>query len=493
MKEVHTKMEKADGKVKTMCEMCSGEEAQAFCRQCTYFICADCVRSHKKMRVFAAHQVVTLVELKQGDARQIPINEVPPTVCKEHDEPMKIFCFDCNRLICRDCVIDGHTDHKREFIKKYAVQCRSMVTESLTPLRQIQADMKQCTKAIESTEADVSTQHATVSNTIRQSFAKIASVLKQREQQLLDKASEMRDQKLDALGAQKKSLQIVQAESQSLIEFIEHSLEGATDEEVISIYQQILPRVEEESKRHKQISLLPTAGGKLAVEISYNSAGLLKIGRVYDIPTGPTTPLKRDQHNTASSYIFPNGRQLTLKKADIALENVDAIVSSANEDLEQSGGVANALNRVSNGYLQRYSKAYVQREGTISVGDVAVTHGGGALKCKVVIHAVGPDQSFSAPECKQLIAQVIDKSLTEAEKRNFTSIAISAISAGLLGVNKDLVASCVIDSIIGHKFSKAVPVLSDIRIVIIDKATFSCFTRYLNQKKDELLPSGAEV
>ena len=286
MKELHTKMEKADGKVKAICELCSGEEAEAFCRQCTSFICADCMRSHKKMKkTFAGHQVVTLVELKQGGARQIPINEAPPTLCKEHDEPMKIFCFDCKRLICRDCVIDGHTDHKREFIKKYAVQCRSMVTESLTPLKQIQADMKQCAKTIESTEADVSTQHATVSKTIRQSFAKIASVLKQREKQLLDKASEMRDQKLEALGAQKKNLQIVQAESQSLIEFVEHSLEGATDEEVISIYQQILPRVEEESKRQKQISLLPTTGGKLAVEISYNSAGFLKIGRVYDAHT----------------------------------------------------------------------------------------------------------------------------------------------------------------------------------------------------------------
>ena len=287
MKEVHTKMEKADGKVKAMCELCSGEEAEAFCRQCTSFICANCMRSHKKMKkTFAGHQVVTLVELKQGGARQIPINEAPPTLCKEHDDPMKIFCFDCNRLICRDCVIDGHTDHKREFIKKYAVQCRSMVTESLTPLKRIQADMKQCTKTIESTETDVSTQHAIVSETIRQSFAKIARVLKQREKQLLDKASEMRDQKLDALGAQKKNLQIVQAESQSLIEFVEHSLEGATDEEVISIYQQILPRVEEESKRHKQISLLPTTGGNIAVEISYNSDRFLNIDRVYNTRTG---------------------------------------------------------------------------------------------------------------------------------------------------------------------------------------------------------------
>ena len=281
MKEVHTKMEKAEGKVEAICEMCSGGKAEAFCRQCTDFICVDCVRSHKKMKVFAAHQVVSLEELKQGGAKQIPINETPPTLCKEHDEPLKIFCFDCNQLICRDCVIDGHTDHKCEFIKKYAVQCRSTVTKSLTPLKQFQADLKQCAKNIVSAEADVSTQHGTISKNIRQSFAKIASILKQREQQLLDKASEMRDKKLNALGAQKKNLQVVQAESQSLIEFVEHSLESATDEEVLLVHQQILPRVEEESKKHKQITLVPATGGNLAVEISYSSDRLLNFGRVY--------------------------------------------------------------------------------------------------------------------------------------------------------------------------------------------------------------------
>ena len=80
--------------------------------------------------------------------------------------------------------------------------------------------------------------------------SKIASILKQHEQQFLDKASKMRDEKVecDALEAQKKNLQVVQAEAQSLIEFAEHSLESATDEEVLSIYQQILPRVEEEKK-----------------------------------------------------------------------------------------------------------------------------------------------------------------------------------------------------------------------------------------------------
>ena len=281
MKEVHAKMEKIEGKVEATCEMCFGAKAGAFCRQCMLFICTDCVQAHQKMKVFAGHQIVTLEELKLGGPNRIPINEIPPTLCKEHDEPWKIFCFDCNRLICRDCVIDGHTDHKREFIKKYAVQCRTTVSDSLVPLKQVQADINQSAKDIESTENDISTQHDNVSSIIHQSFAKMVDILKQREQHLLDKASEFKDKKLNALRSQNKNLRVIKAETQSLIEFVEHSLANATDEEVVSIHQQILARIDEEHKRCKQTVMVPNIKADVAVEISDSSSTLMRIGRVY--------------------------------------------------------------------------------------------------------------------------------------------------------------------------------------------------------------------
>jgi len=115
MNKLHAKMEKAQGKVEAACEMCSGAKAEAFCRQCTEFICSNCVRSHRKMKVFAAHKVMTLQELKEGGAKEIPLKEAPPSVCKDHDEQLKIYCFDCSCLICRDCIIRDHAGHKFEF------------------------------------------------------------------------------------------------------------------------------------------------------------------------------------------------------------------------------------------------------------------------------------------------------------------------------------------------------------------------------------------
>ena len=281
MKELHTKMEKAEGKVEVVCEMCSKSKAEAFCRNCMDFICTDCMTLHKRLKVFAGHQVVTLEELKMGGAKQIPLKEAPPMLCKDHDEQLKIFCFDCNRLICRDCIIYGHSDHKHEHIKTSAPQCRKMLTESLVPLKKVQSDIGDASKAVEATEAEISAQCVSVSNTIQQSFDQIMELLRQRKQQLLKDAAKLKDKKLDALKAQRKNFQVAQTEAQSLVEFVERNLENATDEELMSIHQQVLTRVEEGCKRCGQLDLEPTTVPNIAVDMSYGESIPLNVGRVY--------------------------------------------------------------------------------------------------------------------------------------------------------------------------------------------------------------------
>ena len=118
MKDLFGKMAKAEGKVEAMCEQCAGAKSVAFCRQCAEFICGDCARSHKKMKAFTGHVVASLKDLKRGGPKSIPFEEAPPTKCPDHDEQMKLFCFNCNRLICRDCTVVDHNGHNFNFFEE---------------------------------------------------------------------------------------------------------------------------------------------------------------------------------------------------------------------------------------------------------------------------------------------------------------------------------------------------------------------------------------
>ena len=250
MKELHTKMEKAHGKVEALCEQCSGGKATAFCRHCTEFICEECVKGHQKMKVFAGHKVTSLEELKKGESKEILIKKPPPPTCKDHDEQMKIYCFDCNRLICRDCIVIEHKEHKYDFVKKAAPKTKEKLSENLAPL-EIQVSLRGATQTVKSTKTAVEAQGALVATTIEQSFDELHQIIEQRKRELLEKAASMTKGKLDRLSVQEKGFNMASGTVQSLVDFVERNIENATEEELMSIHMQVLNRISEETRKHQ--------------------------------------------------------------------------------------------------------------------------------------------------------------------------------------------------------------------------------------------------
>ena len=283
MKELHTSMERAGSKVMTACEMCSRSIPVAFCRQCSDFICSDCVNSHVTLKVFRGHKVVTLEELKQGG---IPLKDNPPLICPEHEEQMKIFCFDCNRLICRNCIIPDHSDHKHNFAKKLAPQYKEKLQESLTPLRKLHDIISAAARKVKSIEKEVSDQHTSVSNAIDCLFEQLFELLKLHKLQLLKKASELTQEKLGALTAQAECFQIALAESQHLNECVEQNVEHLSDEELMSIQQQILTRIQEFCRKYEQIDQRPATIPDIALKVCIPAS--LTFGKLYHSVVDPT-------------------------------------------------------------------------------------------------------------------------------------------------------------------------------------------------------------
>ena len=268
MKDVHGKMAKVAGKVEATCECCSEGKAVAFCRQCTDFICAECVTQHRKMKQFAGHKVTTLEDLKKGGAKDVPLKETPPPKCEEHDELKKIFCLDCNRLVCRDCTVIDHNGHRYNFLKKYATEARKTLHDSLAPLKNFQANIASANKKLAGTEAQVGSQEEEVCKTIKQSFHHLKVVLEQqleqRETELLNKVLTLAQEKKDALTTQRKGLQMAQTEIQSLVEFVERNVESTSDHDLIGFHVQLQSKVKKEEKRHQQLSLDPATSADIA-------------------------------------------------------------------------------------------------------------------------------------------------------------------------------------------------------------------------------------
>ena len=285
MKDVYGKMAKAEGKMEAVCEQCAGGKSVAFCRHCVEFICDDCVRSHQKLKVFSGHVVANLEDLKKGGTKNIPLKEAPPPRCPDHDQVNKIFCFDCDHLICRDCTIIDHNGHNFNFLKKCAPESRKALRDSLAPLQKVQADIAGAEKTVDAEQVKVDTQKKEVCKSIKQSFDNLRALLDQREVELVKKAGTLAQEKKDALTAQKKGFQVAQTEIQILVELVERNIESTSDQDLMCIRTQLQTKMEEEEKRHRQLSMEPTATADITCNPPSPDAIPKQLGAVFNRST----------------------------------------------------------------------------------------------------------------------------------------------------------------------------------------------------------------
>jgi O-acetyl-ADP-ribose deacetylase (regulator of RNase III) len=118
--------------------------------------------------------------------------------------------------------------------------------------------------------------------------------------------------------------------------------------------------------------------------------------------------------------------RLRIVEGDITLLDVEAVVNAANKHLQLGGGVAGAIRRRGGPDIQ----AECDRLAPIEVGEAVIT-GGGNLKAKYVIHAVGPVNGEGDEEAKLTRATI--NSLRIAADRKILSLAFPAISTGIYG------------------------------------------------------------
>ena len=273
LKSMYFTVERVHGKMDVKCEGCtdSGDKAEAFCRQCAMFICKECAKSHKRMK---SHEVDSLEDLKQGRARQIAVKEPPTKNCHIHEEPLIVYCFDCNTLICHHCTAKVHRDHNFEFSKIAAPDTKKNLLEELASLKQVTDNLSSAVEDIQTTKQEVEAQGDSVANTIHTSFNELQQILEKRKNELLHEALRKVQDKIDKLSVQEKNLSLANGEVQSIIDYTERFVGHCSDNEVMSMQAEIRSRIQREVEEHSKSgrSMEPVEEADMGVEVRCTEA-----------------------------------------------------------------------------------------------------------------------------------------------------------------------------------------------------------------------------
>lgn len=140
-----------------------------------------------------------------------------------------------------------------------------------------------------------------------------------------------------------------------------------------------------------------------------------------------------------------NDTLVELKRGDITEEETDAIVNAANSRLAGGGGVDGAIHRAGGPEITDECAMI----GSCPTGSAVIT-GGGRLKARRVIHAVGPVYEDGARNEEALLKSAYTESLRLAAATGLSSIAFPSISTGAYGYPVEEAAHAALSAIIDY-------------------------------------------
>jgi O-acetyl-ADP-ribose deacetylase (regulator of RNase III) len=165
---------------------------------------------------------------------------------------------------------------------------------------------------------------------------------------------------------------------------------------------------------------------------------------------------------------------LEVVQGDITQQETEAIGNAANSALAGGGGVDGAIHRAGGPAIMSELRAKYKGCPTGS----AVITGGGNLKARYVIHAVGPRYSGSAKDA-ELLSGAYRKSLELCTQNKISSIAFPSISTGIYGYPVEEASQIAIKTV--KSYLKDHPEIKLVRFVLFDSNTYRVYEETLKK------------
>ena len=167
--------------------------------------------------------------------------------------------------------------------------------------------------------------------------------------------------------------------------------------------------------------------------------------------------------------------KLELVRGDITRMETDAIVNAANSGLMGGGGVDGAIHRAAGKeLLEECIRIADERKPGLPCppGDAVIT-GAGRLRCRKVIHTVGPVWHGGSKGEEETLALCYKKCLHLAAEAGLESIAFPNISTGVYGYPKDKAAKTALETV--RKTIEETPGIKRVVFVCYDEENYRLY------------------
>ena len=223
--------------------------AVSYCSDCDTFICQECTDLHKSNKILKKHQIQSVKEiLKKG------VHEVDSILqsnslfrCSEHNEKKKLYCHECQQMICAIChSVGGHKTHSVSLINdKLGELNRSTLTQCVLSARGQKKALSNALQEVEASEASLQQQSADAVGEILAIKQHLIAMVTRRCDSLVGEVRKTEEIGRKSLVIQRKLLQVKIKKWEEFLSFSEDIFSNGRKEEQLYLTKMVVKRVYE--------------------------------------------------------------------------------------------------------------------------------------------------------------------------------------------------------------------------------------------------------
>ena len=263
------------------CPVCQGEFDDPRILPCGHCYCLNCIRQLlKKPSVpFLCPECRKETTLLRNDPNLLPKSllavrmkekvkrQSEQRLCSNHDEPMKLFCNNCQVMACINCVLSSHANHDYQLVEVVLLNFAKTVRDKRTALEKQKEALLLAHEANRRTLAEVNEQESNIVGRINTLFDELSVILQRRKEELMIEACACMNTKRGALDSQERALNEMLTQLHGLGKIADAILQS--DETLMECHEEVENNIRKKLEECSKLNLHPaTEPSNVCVEMT---------------------------------------------------------------------------------------------------------------------------------------------------------------------------------------------------------------------------------
>ena len=266
-------LQSSKGDKTRVCGECEGDgPLESYCNDCQNYLCHDCgSQLHKRLKAYRGHTVVLIKDIDVATFQPCQVR-----YCASHKgEVLKLYCKTCKKLICRDCTLVDHHQHKYAFVKDARQQVNAKMQSLKHNVNQKLDKFKHNLQQIKQVETAATGHSEVVKANVNTFFDKLVQSMEARRTLLLRQVENRCQKDMKQIWADKEFHETFISQFSSVFSLADKACKCSSDVEMILTALQSIEQLTQLQNRDwdnlafvNVVSSTPkfSKGGKVAVD-----------------------------------------------------------------------------------------------------------------------------------------------------------------------------------------------------------------------------------